>query len=623
MRGDIAARVNRSEHVLVHTNVNQPSPHLLTASPSSAQRTHRKPSAAPLLVAALIGALGACTGQINGSSAEASGPASGAGSSSSSSGTGAGGGGGSAAPDPQTVAVACADADVKPDSAPLRRLSNSEYVNSITALFPKLALPDFSELPPEAQVDGFDNNVKTQTPSPVLVAQYQKIAHAVGQAASANLAQVLPCSPASAADEPACAQQFAADLVRRAYRRPLTPSETQTFADFVTTARSDNDFPTAIGMLIEAVLQSPHFLYRPEFGAGAVSSGALALSAYELATRLSYFLWEAPPDTALTAAADSGALDQPEELQRQVDRLLADPRAHVAVQNFHEQWLNLGKFDAIDRDRTLYPAFGDATRASMKASTLRFLEHTFWESDAKLSTLLTDTHAYVDGTLAPIYGVAAPPGADLVYTALDPSQRSGLLTQAGFMAAFAHNRTSAPILRGVFVMDRLLCTPPKPPPKTVNTTLAETTDPNAPQTTRMRVEGHVQPACAGCHQAIDGLGFGFENYDAIGAFRTTENGLPVDATGTVTSTGEIDGNFNGAVELSQKLAQSDVVRSCLATEWFRHGFGRTETDDDSCTVRGLTAQLKTSGGDMRLLMKSIALSPSFRHRTPIVPAGAN
>lgn len=581
----------------------------------------------PLLLAIILsGALAACTGTI---SDKGSGQL-GAGSTSAGSGSGSTGGSGSSAGAGSTssagapgdpLAVACADADVAPDSAPLRRLSRVEYINSVSTLFPNLPSPDFSGLPPEGQVNGFDNNVTTQTPSPILVAQYQKIAQSLGQAASANLAKVLPCTPASPADEVACGTQFAAQLVRRAYRRPPTTAEVKTFGDFLATARADNDFATAIGMLVEATLQSPHFLYRPEFGT-ATAGRAVTLSAHELAARLSFFMWEAPPDEALSAAADSGDLGaKPGALAIQVDRLLADQRAHLAVQNFHQQWLNLGKFDSIDRDRTLYPLFDPDTRVSMKASTVRFLEHTFWEGDGKLSTLLTDSHAYVDSKLAPIYGVPAPEGSGFRYAALDPSQRSGLLTQAGFMAAFAHNRTSAPVLRGVFVMDRLLCAPPPPPPKAVNTTLAETFDPNVPKTTRTLVEGHVQPACAGCHNSIDGLGFGFENYDAIGAFRTAENGLPIDATGTINGTHEVDGDFNGAVALSQRLADSDTVRACVATEWFRHGFGRSETEQDKCTVRGLTAGFKASGDDMHQLMKSVALSFSFSHRIPVVPSG--
>ncbi len=573
---------------------------------------------APLLVMCLAGALGACTGAIDGPAPDESATPGASGGPGAMAGAGSGG----SSVDPNTLAVPCADADEVPDAAPLRRLSRTEYVNSVRALFPKLALPSFAELPPEADVNGFDNNVATQTPTPFLVAQYQAVAHAVGEAAAAKLADVLPCAPSSAADEPACAGQFATQLVRRAYRRPPTAGETKTFADFVATVRAENDFATTIGLLVEAVLQSPNFLYRPEFGAATTTSAAIPLSAHELAARLSYFMWEAPPDDALSASADSGELiANPSELAAQVERLLADPRARLAVQSFHQQWLSLDKFDRIDRDRTLYPLFDAGTRDSMQTSTLRFLEHTFWEGDAKLATLLTDSHAYVDAKLAPIYGVAAPPGTDFVYTALDPAQRSGLLTQAGFMAAFAHSRTSAPVLRGVFVMDRMLCAPPPAPPKTVNTTLAETFDPNAPKTTRMMLESHVQPACVGCHQRIDGLGFGFENYDAIGAFRGAENGLPIDANGAVVGTDEIDGAFEGAVALSHRLADSDTVRACVVKEWFRYGFGRTEAERDSCTVRGLTAGFKATGGDMRALVKSLALSFAFSHRTPVVPSG--
>ena len=202
---------------------------------------------------------------------------------------------------------------------------------------------------------------------------------------------------------------------------------------------------------------------------------------------------------------------------------------------------------------------------------------------------------------------------------VDPTQRSGVLTQAGLMAGFAHETADAPVLRGVFVLSRLLCDAPKPPPAGISP-LKGGGPTDQPMTTRQRLElTHVNEACASCHDAIDGIGFAFGNYDAIGAWRTTDNGLPVDATGKLTGTRDVDGTFEGAVELGELLAESEQVQSCFARQWYRYALGAADKEIDACALRSTVERFRDSGNDLRELLIALVSSDAFRRRTNIEP----
>jgi hypothetical protein len=498
--------------------------------------------------------------------------------------------------------------------SPLRRLSRTEYQRTVRQLFAPLQIPDLDIVPDKA-ASGFDNNEKTQTVTPDLVNDYFVAAGQVAGVVSANAAAFAGCSYGSPAEAQACAGQVASSFGPRAYRRPLTDAEQATLESFLIANAEKHGFETALGMLVQGVLNSPHFLYRPEWGVPDPSTpDALPLDSYELASRLSYFLWQSMPDDALFAAAESGALAKPEGLRAEAERLLADGRAREAVADFHRQWMDLDLMKEMSRDTTLFPAWNNSTMPPVLAeATAKYLDHVFWDSEGTLSELLTAPKAYVNDTIAPLYGVAPPGSSELVLVDLDAGQRAGILTQAGPMAAMAHEKFDAPIIRGVFILRKMLCAKLGAPPPDVPD-IPPADEGEGPMTTRMRIEqSHTGNTCTSCHDRINPLGFAFGHYDAAGQWRTEENGLPIDATGETFNLGEYD----GAIELSGMLAASEDVRACVVTHWFRFAMGRTEAPDDGCALDALTGTFTEGGGTMRDLLLDIVSSDSFRYRSPM------
>jgi hypothetical protein len=254
--------------------------------------------------------------------------------------------------------------------------------------------------------------------------------------------------------------------------------------------------------------------------------------------------------------------------------------------------------------------------AALKEATTRYVDRIFWDEGKTLKSLLTDGHAFVDSTLAPLYESSSS-SSELTWTQVDAGKRSGILTQAGLMAGLAHERNDAPVLRGIFVLDRLLCQPPPPPLPSVNTSLPPLTA-ESKQTTREQLEqSHNTPTCAACHQAIDGIGFGFGNYDALGQFRTSQFGKPIDATGAFVATADLDGPFADAVEMGQKLAESRQVRACVAKQWLGYALAVRRNNVDACMLEPLVGALESAGGDLRELVVALVKSSAFRYR-PVV-----
>ncbi|MET0390546.1 MAG: DUF1592 domain-containing protein [Polyangiales bacterium] len=515
-------------------------------------------------------------------------------------------------PEPLPPQQLCAEAP----PAPLARLTNLEYSNSLHALFPDVTMPE-AALPSDIVVEGFDNNAKAQTPSPALVEQYQASARAVATAVTSQLDDVLPCDAATSAQQDSCGERFVAELVSHAYRRPITSDEHARYTALFAAAKADFGFSTAIGMVIEAALQSPHFLYRVELG-GPAANGVASLDGWELASRLSYFLWDGPPDEALLDAAASGMLAQPVGVEREARRMLEDSRAHAAVANLFQQWLRFDKLDRMPKDPERYPEWNDQVAAALGSSTRKFVDHVFWDLDGSVRSLLTDRQSYVEPQTAKYFGLtAAPSGGGWLET--NPEQRSGILTQVGLMAAFAHETHDSPILRGVFVLDRLLCQTPAPPPPGVTGSVIDGATSQGPMTTRQRIAmTHEQGDCAACHHTIDGYGFGFSHYDALGMWRETENGLQVDGSGWIANT-DVDGTYDGAVELGQRLAQSNQVRECVAQQWFRYSLGLGAADVPDCALEPVARALQEGDGDLHELIIATVTSPAFRSRPEVTP----
>jgi hypothetical protein len=332
-----------------------------------------------------------------------------------------------------------------------------------------------------------------------------------------------------------------------------------------------------------------------------------------MASRLSYLLWNTMPDDALFASAAAGELDTAAGLDAQARRMLGTARAHAAVVNFHSQWLRFDKMNGLVKSAAMFPQFGPAVATAMRQSAEKYVDSVFF-GDGTLKALLTDNHAWVNDALAPIYGVTAPAGSTMALVALDATQRAGILTNAGLLAGFAHETTDSPVLRGVFVLQRLMCAAPPPPPASVNTTLPAAGS-GAPLTTRQRfATQHEQGTCAGCHRSIDGIGFGFEHYDALGQWRTTDVGLPVDSSGSFLGATDLTGTFDGVVELGSKLAASTSVRACVASQWMRYALGVDGTGVDGAALAPIVTAFEQSGLNMRELVVALVKSDAFRRR---------
>lgn len=501
--------------------------------------------------------------------------------------------------------TAAVSAEVVAAPAPLRRLTNEEYNNTVRDLLGDTSRPADAFAVDEA-VGGFENN----TVSPVtqaLVERYMDAAEALAARAALRLDKLAPC-PARELPE-ACARKFIDAFGRLAYRRPLDEGERAAVLAIYAEKEKEAGYARAIQLVIAAMLQSPKFLYRLEPADGG--SKTRALTGYELATRLSYFIWASAPDAELLDAAAAGKLTAASTVGGAARRLLEDPRAEGGIRSFHRQWLDLRELDTKSKDPVLYPAFTTELKRAIVEETLRFSAHAVLEGGDTVATLLTSTRTFVNAPLAKLYGVAPPPGDGFVLVDLPPRERSGLLTQASVMAALAGVEEASPILRGKFVREKLLCETIAPPPASVDTTPPRF-DPK--RTKKERFAQHrTDPSCAYCHEMMDPTGFGFEHYDAVGAWRTVDEAFPVDAVGMLSGTDDADGPFDGAVELAARLSASKQVRRCIATQWFRSAMGRGERHEDVASLEGAYQAFARAGFDVRELIVAIAMSDAFRH----------
>ncbi len=493
-----------------------------------------------------------------------------------------------------------------PGPSTIRRMTRWEYNNTVRDLLGDSTRPA-DRFVEEEEAAGFKNNADALTVSALLAEQYLTAAESLAARATSDMAGLLGCSP-----DADCIRSFLGRFGERAYRRPLGAEERDRLFALYDAGRTQFDSKTGVEWVLQAMLQSSHFLYRVERGEPVSGmDNVAALSSWEMASRLSYFLTGTMPDDELLDAARNNALRSREQVAAQARRLLADPRAREVVQGFHAQWLDLDLVEHIEKDPGLFPTFTPTLRSSMRGEIEAFIDHVVWEAGGNTTLLLTAPYSFVDREIAAVYGVDAPAGGGFQRVALDPTQRAGLLTQAGMLALLSKSDQSSPIHRGKFVREQLLCMPLPPPPPGV---VVEAPNPDPTLTTRERFTAHSSdPACSGCHRMMDPIGFGFENYDALGRFRDQENGLPIDNSGQVLAS-DLPGSFHGAVELASQLAESTQVKDCVVRQWFRFANGRLETDADGCTLTALSKRFNASGNDLRELLVELTLSDAFRFR---------
>jgi hypothetical protein len=505
---------------------------------------------------------------------------------------------------------------ISPGLAPLRRLTQSEYNNTVRDLLGDTSNPA-SAFPPDQKVGDFSNTAVALTVSPLLAQSYETAAEELAATAVGNLATLSSCDTTVTGETP-CATQFIQTFGQRAFRRPVSQDEQTALLTLYQTNRAGADYKNGIQAVIEAMLQSAPFLYRPELGvAGAASGGVVPLTSYEMASRLSYFFWGSMPDATLFTAAAADQLRSPAQIATQATRLLADAKAQPAVRQFFGEWLGVDSIANSPKDPKTYPEYTSDVRTAMQQETLAFVDWVMWKSDAKLATLLTAPVSFLNPSLAQFYGVtgvAGLTGTTFQQVQLDATQRAGIVTQGAVMAILAKPDRSSPVLRGKFVREQLLCQTISPPPQNIVIT-PPAVMPGVSTRELFSMHATVQP-CKGCHSLMDPVGFGFENYDGVGRWRTVDQGHPVDASGTLTAS-DVNGSFNGAVDLAHKLAQSQEVSDCMAVEWFRYAMGRGETTDDACTLQSLKQGFATNHGNIRDLLVAVTQTDAFRYR-PVI-----
>jgi hypothetical protein len=507
--------------------------------------------------------------------------------------------------------------------APLRRLSNGEYLNALHDLFPALAVPPLPKLPADTSPSGFENASSAQQPSDVRIARYEAIANLYAQAATdtpERVRQLVGCDDwATPSQAAACAGQFLERTGARVFRRPLTAEERDRLALRFSAYRAAVDFEAAVRLTLSLMLQSPQFLYRAEPAPAAASEGSavVPVEPYAMASRLSFFLWESGPDDALLEAAARDELREPEQLRAQAERMLADERARRALWSFHRQWLNLDRVLSDEntvRTPEVDPSWTAATPSAVSQESRLFVENVLMATPT-LRALLTSRRAWVNGEMARIYG-QPPPSDPAAWTEvlLPEAERGGILTRAAFLAGTSHRGATSPPIRGNGIQLHLLCQLPAPPPAGVDRSTPRPAPGQGPQTNRMLFAARTAPAsCQSCHLTLDGFGFGFERYTAAGAYHTTELGLPVDARGKIVGT-DVDRAFDGALELSDTLAKSEKVQRCVTRQWLTYALGRAPVDAELEVTDALAAGFGESGGDLRRLLVGIVTAPTFRMR---------
>jgi hypothetical protein len=525
--------------------------------------------------------------------------------------TGTAGGGGTV----DTVVMDCMASNgiLNAGLTPARRLTRDQFNNTVRDLLGATGSPA-DALAPDEKIGPFNSNAIAPVDD-TLVQQHEEVAGALALAAKARMAQIAPCDLNSdTGTSTTCATRFVTEFGQRAYRRPLDATEISAYVSLFTLGKQGADAANGFRLVVEAMLQSPFFLYHHDVGAGGTPQpGTVAITPYELASRLSYFLWNTMPDDTLFARAADGTLATDSVLTSEVQRMVASDKATATIALFHRQWLDVTDLPDQTKDATLYPRYNAALGDAMMQELSMFSDYVVRKGDGLLKTLLTSNVAFPQGGLFSVYGVSQPAGFTVgMPVTLDATQRAGILTQAAFLTRWAHGDQTSPVHRGKLVRLNVMCGYVPPPPPNANTTPPP---PSTSTSTRQRFAQHdADPNCGGCHQLMDPIGLGFETFDAIGAFRTMDGLGAVDATGNIVNGGrDLDGAFNGPIELAKRLADSQVVSNCMVNQWFRYSMGRMETTNDACSIQGIRQAFDASGGNIRELLARVALSPAFRN----------
>ena len=490
---------------------------------------------------------------------------------------------------------------VSPGRVTLRRLNRHEYRNTIRDLLGVDYAPA-RDFPADDVGYGFDNIGDVLSLPPLLMEKYLAAAEEISA-----LATVLP---ADSSPSPSDVEAMLARLASSAFRRPATPVEVRRLVALVDLAKQQGDtLESGLRLALQAMLVSPHFLFRVERDPDE-GMDVRTLDDFELATRLSYFLWSSMPDEELFALARAGQLRDGDELERQVRRMLADPKAQAYIENFAGQWLQLRNLDDMVFDAVRYPGSDRQLLADMREETTRFFAAVV-RDDLSLLRILDGDFTFLNERLANHYGISGVTGPEFRQVSLQGTPRTGILTHASVLAVTSNPTRTSPVKRGKFVLDNLLGAPPPPPPP--NVPLLEDAGRQLTGTLRQRMEQHrTNPTCAACHQLMDPIGFALEHFDAVGRYRQDDGGEPIDAAG-VLPTGE---QFAGLDELRKVLLenQRDEFIRCVVEKTLVYSLGRGLEYYDQCAVAKICTALKQDDYRTSRLVLEVVRSDPFQKR---------
>jgi hypothetical protein len=521
--------------------------------------------------------------------------------------------------------------------SPVRRISRIEYNNMIRdlGLDPGNTQPA-TQFVTEQKIDNgkagnFNTNAYATISGTLINQQYLETAEALAAAAvasSSELAAILPCTTKNAA----CAQTFISSWANRAFRGQLDADETTALTTLYANVSAKFDFPTGIQAVIEAVLTSPRFLFVIEFGEpdSTGKAAAVPLAPMELATRLALYLWRSIPDQALMDAANGvngASLVSASDVATQATRMLADAKAKGALADFADQWLDIENMNSVTKD-TQFTTWSASVAADMHTESLTTFTQAVLGSSS-FTSLLTSGSSYINANLASFYGLSGAPtfsAATNVNSAANP--RLGILSDGSVLAMHAHTSLPSPTKRGRMIRQQVLCEEvPDPPASVGGVPIPPPPATIASGTTRAAYLMHVQAntQCNSCHQYMDLIGFGFDNYNAAGLYITQENGTPVDPSGQFMpepSSTDISGTFTGMSDMITQLSKSQQVNECFALEEIRYALLRSETDADACSAQTIYQAFSASNFNISKLLVAVVSSNSFMYRTPVTAGQA-
>lgn len=509
-------------------------------------------------------------------------------------------------------------AELPSPSSRFPRLSHAQYENTVRDLL-RLDAPSglTATYLGDATSTTFDNNGNELYVGEALWGDYQRGAETLAEQITTDPTALERIVPDGASGD---VRRFVEGFGLRAHRRPLAAAEIDAYLAIA--ARAAEAYPEmdafagGVRMVLEVMLQSPHFLYRAELSTDTAGGTSIPLTSYELASRLSYALWDTMPDDALFAAAAASELATVEGLRAQAARMLESDKAEDTVASFHYQLLDMHKYGDVTRSTMLFPEYSDALRESMVDETQSFVRHVVFAEDGGLERLLTAPYTFVDAELAPVYGLEGTYDEAMERVELDPAQRAGILTQIGYLAANASSTDPDAIHRGVFVNHRILCAPLPPPPMVVPPLPA---DDSGMLTMRQRIDLHTGPGTcgAGCHSTmINPIGFAFEHYDALGRWRDEDRGLPVDAASEY-AFGATTIEYADAVELAGVVAEQPMAHSCYVRHWLEYAYGRAPSRRDAQLIARIGAASLAEDLSVRAILVELVASDAFRTRSTI------